>query len=205
MSEPRRLAVLLSGRGSNFVQIARNIQAGRLRNARIDLVISNRPSAAGLQSAQELGLDTAVYSRKSFASAQECEDAMAAELERRGIDLIILAGYMRILGEHFVRRFENRILNIHPSLLPSFVGLDAQAQALEYGVRISGCTVHLVTAELDSGPILVQRSVPVLDDDSVESLSERILEQEHQAYSQAIDRFINHSWHIEGRRVCFES
>ncbi|MBB5022135.1 phosphoribosylglycinamide formyltransferase [Desulfurispira natronophila] len=197
----KKLAVLLSGRGSNFVAIADNIARGRLSGCRINVVISDKMSAGGLDEARQRGIDTLVFPRKNYDTKQAWEGAMIAAIEDRSIDYIILAGFMRILGDAFVESFPQRILNIHPSLLPSFIGLDAQRQALEYGVRYSGCTVHFVTSDLDAGPIIVQKVVPVHSDDDEESLSRRILEQEHIAYSEAIDLIVNRGFIIQGRRV----
>lgn len=180
-----RLAVLLSGRGSNFQAIHEAIQRGEL-DAEIVCVISNRPDAGGIARAKEYGYATHVLDHKQFASRAAHEEAVLKVLEEARPDYIVLAGYMRLLSASFVERWPNRILNIHPSLLPAFPGVDAQSQALRHGVKVSGCTVHFVDENLDAGPIIVQRAVPVLDDDTVETLSARILEQEHEAYVEAI-------------------
>lgn len=180
-----RLAVLLSGRGSNFQAIHEAIAAGRL-DAEIVCVISNRPDAAGLARAGAFGYETHAVDHKAFPSRAAHEAAVLDILDAARPDLIVLAGYMRLLSAAFVERFRHRILNIHPSLLPSFPGVDAQAQALAYGVTVSGCTVHFVDENLDAGPIIVQRAVPVLDGDTVETLAARILVQEHEAYVEAI-------------------
>ena len=179
-SSPLRLAILLSGRGSNFLSIHQAIAERRL-DAEIAVVISNRPDAAGIERARELGYDTRVFDHKRFANRAAHESAVRDAIDRARVDYIVLAGYMRLLSPNFVNAYDNRILTIHPSLLPAFPGVDAQAQALAHGVKVSGCTVHFVDSGLDSGPILVQRSVRVLEDDDVETLSARILEQEHEA------------------------
>ncbi|MDX1582464.1 MAG: phosphoribosylglycinamide formyltransferase [Thermoanaerobaculia bacterium] len=199
----KRLAVLLSGRGSNFLAIHDAIERDDLP-AEIVLVVSNRAEAPGIARAREIGYDAVVLPHREFETRDAHEKAVAAEIERRDVDLVLLAGYMRLLGEGFVARFRNRILNIHPSLLPAFPGLDAQKQAVEYGVRVSGCTVHFVDEGLDSGPIIVQRAVPVNDGDSAEDLAARILEEEHVAYVEAVRRLVTEPWTIEGRRVVFE-
>ncbi|MGH9456714.1 MAG: phosphoribosylglycinamide formyltransferase [Thermoanaerobaculia bacterium] len=197
---PARLAILLSGRGSNFAAIHEAIARGEL-DARIAAVISNKPSAAGLEKAREWGHPTAVIPHRDFDSREAHERAVIASIEESGADLVVLAGYMRLLSERFVGSFRGRILNIHPSLLPAFPGADAQAQALAHGVKVSGCTVHLVDDTLDGGPILVQRTVPVHDDDSTDTLAARILEQEHVAYVEALRIVIGGKYRIEGRRV----
>lgn len=195
----KRLGILLSGRGSNFEAIADNIAAGRL-DAEIAVVISNRPEARGLEIARRRGLHAVCIPSKGLD--REVYDRMVAEeLRRCRVDLICLAGFMRLLSAWFVREFPFQILNIHPSLLPAFPGLDAQAQALEHGVKISGCTVHFVDEYLDHGPIIIQTAVPVLEDDTVETLSARILEQEHRIYTEAIQIVLSGRWRIEGRRV----
>jgi len=171
--------------------------------AEVAVVISNRASAAGLEWAEDRGIPTRVLSHRDHGSREEHDAAVVAALREHGVGWVCLAGYMRLLSADFVEAFPERILNIHPSLLPAFPGLDAQRQALEYGVKVSGCTVHLVDAELDHGPIVVQRAVPVLEDDTVESLSARILEQEHQAYPEALGLLLGGDWGIEGRRVRF--
>jgi phosphoribosylglycinamide formyltransferase-1 len=195
----KRLGILLSGRGSNFVAIAESIDCGRL-DAEIAVVISNRPDAAGIALARERGLNARVL--PSAGLDREIYDRqLVAEFEKNDVGLVCLAGYMRLLSGYFIHRFPMRILNIHPSLLPAFPGLDAQHQALEHGVKFSGCTVHFVDDGLDSGPILRQAVVPVLDDDTAESLSARILEHEHRIYSEAIALVLSGSYRIEGRRV----
>jgi phosphoribosylglycinamide formyltransferase-1 len=195
----KRLGILLSGRGSNFEAIAENA-GNRSLEAEIAVVISNRPEARGLLLARERALNAVALPSRGM-DRETYDRALVDELRKSEVDLICLAGYMRMLSAGFVRQFPNRILNIHPSLLPAFPGLDAQRQALEYGVKISGCTVHFVDEYLDAGPILLQAAVPVLDDDSVESLSARILEQEHRIYSEAIGIVLRGECRIEGRRV----
>jgi phosphoribosylglycinamide formyltransferase-1 len=198
----KRLGILLSGRGSNFEAIANNIDAGRLE-AEIAVVISNRPEARGLEIARQRGLNAVCIPSKGLD--REVYDRMVvAELRKHQVDLVCLAGFMRLLSAYFVREFPMAILNIHPGLLPSFPGLDAQHQALEHGVKISGCTVHFVDEFLDHGPIIVQRAVPVLEDDTVETLSARILVEEHQAYTEAIRIVLSGQWHLHGRRVVIE-
>lgn len=195
----KRIGILLSGRGSNFEAIARQIDDGKL-SAEIAVVVSNMESAPGLQRASERGLN--VFSASSKGLSRETFDRQVIHvLEEKRVDLVCLAGFMRILSPSFIQAFRNRILNIHPSLLPAFPGLDAQRQALKYGVKVSGCTVHFVDEGLDSGPIILQAAVPVLDGDTEESLSARILEQEHQIYSKAIQRVLEGQIRIEGRRV----
>ncbi len=195
----RRLGILLSGRGSNFQTIADSIDAGRL-NAEIAVVISNRPDAPGIAMAQTRGLNALVLASTGL-DREVYDRQLAAELRHCGVDVVCLAGYMRILSGYFIREFPQRILNIHPSLLPAFPGLDAQHQALAHGVKFSGCTVHFVDEGVDSGPILRQAVVPVLDDDTAESLSARILEQEHRIYTEAIALVLSEKFRVHGRRV----
>jgi phosphoribosylglycinamide formyltransferase-1 len=197
-----RLAVLLSGRGSNFSAIHRAVQAGTI-DAEIVAVISNRTGAPGLARARQWGYDAYEIEHKSFPSRQAHESEILRVLRDRQVDLIALAGYMRTLTPHFVNAYRHRILNIHPSLLPAFPGVDAQAQAMAYGVKISGCTVHLVDETLDGGPIVVQRAVPVRDDDTAETLAERILVEEHQAYVEALRLLCSQQYRVEGRKVIF--
>ena len=195
----KRLGILLSGRGSNFEAIAANVLSGML-DCEIGFVFSNKPNAAGLARARELGLPAGCI--PSAGVERAAFDAQVAQLlKQHGVDLVCLAGYMRLLSGEFVSQFPQRILNIHPSLLPAFPGLDAQYQALAHGVKVSGCTVHLVDENLDSGPILLQATVPVLDDDTVETLSQRILHEEHRIYSEAIAWMLEGNYSIEGRRV----
>lgn len=192
----------MSGRGSNFEAIYRAIKEGEI-NAEIRVVISNKEDARGLLKAREFGLETVFLNPKEF-SREEYDLKLAEEIEKRDIDLICLAGWMRILTPPFVQRFRNRIMNIHPALLPSFPGLEAQRQALEHGVRFSGCTVHFVNEEVDAGPIILQAVVPVFQNDTVETLSERILKEEHRIYPQAVKLFVEEKLKIEGRRVIIE-
>jgi phosphoribosylglycinamide formyltransferase 1 len=195
----KRLGILLSGRGSNFEAIANNVASGRL-NAEIAAVISNRPEARGLEIARERGLPPVLIPSKGVVR-EEYDRSVVAELRNRGVELVCLAGFMRLLSAEFCRAFPLRVLNIHPSLLPAFPGLEAQKQALDHGVKISGCTVHFVDELLDAGPIVRQAAVPVLDSDTVESLAERILTEEHRIYSEAIQIVLSERWRIEGRRV----
>jgi len=195
----KRLAILLSGRGSNFEAIADNVAAGRVP-AEIAVVLSNRAGAPGLAKAEQRALPVLVIPSQGL-EREEYDRRLIAALQDRGVDLVCLAGFMRLLSPLFVRAFPHRILNIHPSLLPAFPGLEAQRQALEHGVKISGCTVHLVDENLDAGPILLQAAVPVLDTDTVESLSQRILREEHRLYSEAINLLLLDGVRVEGRRV----
>ncbi len=197
--DPVRLGILLSGRGSNFLAIAESIRAGRLKGVEIAVVIANVADAGGLRAAQELGLPTALLESKG-RKRTEHDAAMIACLIEHGVDLICLAGYMRLLSPEFVAAFPNRILNIHPSLLPSFPGLDAQSQAFAYGVKVAGCTVHLVDEHLDHGVIVVQKTVPVPEGDDAHALAERILAEEHVAYSEAIGMVVSGKYEIQGRR-----
>ncbi|MBM3775176.1 MAG: phosphoribosylglycinamide formyltransferase [Acidobacteria bacterium] len=195
----KRIGILLSGRGSNFEAIADSVVSGRIPGE-IAAVISNRPEARGLAAARERGLAAVSLPSKGL-DRERYDRILAAELESRGVDLVCLAGFMRVLGAGFVRAFRQRILNIHPSLLPAFPGLDAQRQALEHGVRVTGCTVHFVDESLDGGPILLQAAVPVLEGDTVETLSARILAEERRIYSQAIGIVLRDEFRLEGRRV----
>jgi phosphoribosylglycinamide formyltransferase-1 len=196
----KNLGILLSGRGSNFEAIARNVAAGRIPEARIAIVISNRADAAGLEIARQLGLKSLVIPSKDKERKDHDREVVAA-LQQHKVDLVCMAGYMRLLSPWFVRQFSGRILNIHPSLLPAFPGLEAQQQAFAYGVRVSGCTVHFVDEELDHGPIIVQRAIPVLDTDTEHTLAARILEQEHIAYSEAINVVLEGNYEVVGRRL----
>jgi len=196
----KNLGILLSGRGSNFEAIARNVASGSIPDARIAIVISNRTDAGGIETAQRLGLSALVIPSKSKAREEHDREVVAA-LQQHQVDLVCLAGYMRLLSPWFVRQFPHRILNIHPSLLPAFPGLEAQEQAFAYGVKVSGCTVHFVDEELDHGPIVVQRAVPVLDSDDEHTLAARILEQEHIAYSEAINIVLAGKFEVVGRRL----
>lgn len=195
----KNLGILLSGRGSNFEAIAKNVASGTIPNARIAIVISNRSDAGGIAIAQRLGIATAVIPSKNKAR-EDHDREVVAELQKHAIDLVCLAGYMRLLSPWFVRQFPHRILNIHPSLLPAFPGLEAQQQAFAYGVKIAGCTVHFVDEELDHGPIILQKSVPVLDSDDEHTLAERILQQEHVAYAEAIHMVLSGESEVVGRK-----
>lgn len=196
----KNLGILLSGRGSNFVAIADSIAAGRILDARIAVVISNRADAPGLETARQRGLNALVISSKDKPREEHDREVVSALLDSK-VDLICLAGYMRLLSPWFVQQFPAKILNIHPSLLPAFPGLEAQQQAFAYGVRVSGCTVHFVDEELDHGAILVQKTVPVLDSDDEHTLAARILEQEHIAYPEAIRIVLEGKFEIAGRRI----
>jgi phosphoribosylglycinamide formyltransferase-1 len=195
-----RIGVLLSGRGSNFEALADHIAAGRVPGAEIGLVISNREDAPGLARAAERAIPSQVIPSKGL-QREAYDKLVVAEMKRAGVELVCLAGFMRLLSPFFVASFPERILNIHPSLLPSFPGLEAQRQALEYGVKFSGCTVHLVDENLDAGPILAQAIVPVRDDDTDEALSARILTEEHRIYADAVRLILSGRYRIEGRRV----
>jgi phosphoribosylglycinamide formyltransferase-1 len=198
----RRLGILLSGRGSNFQAIAQQCVAGRL-NAQIVVVISNRADAAGLEAARAMGIPSVVI--PSQGVERVAHDRMVAEaLDEAAVDYVILAGYMRILSAWFIQHYPQRILNIHPALLPAFPGLDAQHQAWEYGVRYAGCTVHFVDEKMDSGPIIDQAVVPVLESDRAEDVAARILAEEHRLYSEAIGKVLQGGWRVDGRRVLFE-
>jgi phosphoribosylglycinamide formyltransferase-1 len=198
-ASPLRLGILLSGRGSNFLAIADSIRAGRLHGVEIAVVISNVAEAPGLDAAQKLDLPTALFVSKGRKRADHDADVIAC-LQAHRVDLVCLAGYMRLLSPGFIAAFPHRILNIHPSLLPAFPGLEAQEQAFAYGVKVAGCTVHFVDEELDHGPIVVQRAIPVLDDDDAESLAHRILAEEHLAYTDAIRLVASGAYQIRGRR-----
>ena len=196
----KNLGILLSGRGSNFVAIADSIDAGRIPGACIAIVISNRADACGIETARKRGLNALIIPSKG--REREAHDGeVVAALKEHKVDLICLAGYMRLLSPWFVQQFPRRILNIHPSLLPAFPGLEAQQQAFAYGVKVSGCTVHFVDEELDHGAIIVQKTVPVLDSDDEHSLAERILTQEHVAYTEAINVVLEGKFEVSGRRV----
>ncbi|HKW68390.1 MAG TPA: phosphoribosylglycinamide formyltransferase [Terriglobales bacterium] len=195
----KNLGVLLSGRGSNFEAIADSVVAGRIR-AHIAVVISNRAEAPGIEAARRRGLDARVIPSKGKQREQHDAEVVAA-LQEKKVELVCLAGYMRLLSPWFVRQFPNRILNIHPSLLPAFPGLEAQKQALEYGAKVSGCTVHFVDEQLDHGAIILQKAVPVLDSDDEHTLAARILEQEHIAYTEAINLVLEGGYELAGRRL----
>ena len=196
---PVRLGILLSGRGSNFLAIARSIREGRLPGAEIAVVIANVADAGGVEAARKLGLPTEVFVSRGRKRAEHDAD-VAACLKAHGVDLVCLAGYMRLLSPEFIAAFPNRILNIHPSLLPAFPGLEAQTQAFDYGVKVAGCTVHFVDEHLDHGAIILQRAIAVLDGDDAHSLAERILVEEHLAYTEAIARVVSGAYAMEGRR-----
>jgi len=196
----KNLGILLSGRGSNFEAIARNIASGQIPDARIAVVISNRAHAGGIETARSLGLTALVIPSKGKGRGEHDREVVA-ELKKHQVDLVCLAGYMRLLSPRFVQQFPRRILNIHPSLLPAFPGLEAQEQAFAYGVKVSGCTVHFVDEELDHGAIVLQKAVPVLDSDDEHTLAARILEQEHIAYSEAINIVLEGKFEIQGRRL----
>ncbi len=195
----KKLGILLSGRGSNFEAIADSVASGRVE-AEIGVVVSNRPEARGIEVARSRGLPAVVISSKGVPR-EDYDRQLVAELQSRRVDLICLAGFMRLLTPEFCRAFPMRVLNIHPSLLPAFAGLDAQQQAIEHGVKISGCTVHFVDQQLDAGPIILQAAVPVLDTDTEETLAARILTEEHRIYSEAIRIVLSGRWRVEGRRV----
>jgi len=196
----KNLGILLSGRGSNFEAIARNVASGAIPDARIAVVISNRTDAGGIETAKRLGLETLVIHSKGKQREDHDREVVAA-LQQHKVDLVCLAGYMRLLSPWFVKQFPHKILNIHPSLLPAFPGLEAQQQAFAYGVKVAGCTVHFVDEELDHGAIIVQKAVPVLENDDEHALAARILEQEHIAYSEAIAKVLSGKFDINGRRL----
>jgi phosphoribosylglycinamide formyltransferase-1 len=200
----RRLGILLSGRGSNFLAIADNIASGKLRGCEIAVVLSNLADAPGLAAARARGLNAIAVEARGRKRAEHDQEIIAT-LREHQVDLVCLAGYMRLLSPGFVQSFPQRILNIHPSLLPAFPGLDAQMQAFEYGVQVAGCTVHFVDEQLDHGVIILQRSVPVLEGDDPHTLAARILEQEHLAYSEAIARVLSGDYEIVGRRYLKKS
>lgn len=197
-----RLGILLSGRGSNFLALHAAIERGEVP-AEIAMVVSNIAEAPGLARARELGLRAEAIPHREESGRRAHEEKVVAALRGAGVEWVCLAGYMRLLSADFVAAWPRRILNIHPSLLPAFPGLDAQEQALAYGVKVSGCTVHLVDEGLDSGPIVVQKTVPVLDDDTPAALAARILEQEHRAYPEALRRLLTEPWDVEGRKLVF--
>ena len=199
MAPLKKLGILLSGRGSNFEAIADSIQAGRLP-AEIAIVISNRADAPGLEAARRRGLNAKLIPSKGRQREEHDAEVIAA-LKEAAVDLVCLAGYMRLLSPGFIRAFPNRILNIHPSLLPAFPGLEAQKQAIEYGAKVSGCTVHLVDETLDNGPVILQKTVPVLEGDDEYSLAARILEQEHIAYTEALRLLLSGEVEVQGRKV----
>ena len=200
----KRIGVLLSGRGSNFEALARSAASGRIPNAEIAIVISNRENAPGIEKARAMGIEARVIPSKGL-EREAYDKLVVAALREKNVDLVCLAGYMRLLSPYFVAAFRNHILNIHPSLLPAFPGLEAQRQALEHGVKFSGCTVHFVDENLDAGPIILQSAVPIEDGDTPETLSERILREEHRLYSEAVRIVLEGRYRIEGRRVLLEA
>ncbi len=195
----KKLGILLSGRGSNFEAIADSVAEGKIP-AEIAVVVSNKPTARGLERARERGIEAVCIPSKGL-QREDYDRQVVALLQERQVDMVCLAGFMRLLSASFVSAFPNRILNIHPSLLPSFPGLEAQHQALEHGVKFSGCTVHFVDEHLDAGPILIQAAVPILDDDTEDTLSARILTEEHRIYTEAINLVLSGKFRVEGRRV----
>ena len=199
VSVNRRLGVLISGRGSNLQALIEAIRDGRL-DAEIAIVISNREDAAGLERAREAGIEAMVLGHRGWPSRDDYDRALARELKARNVGVVCLAGFMRLVGVPLIDAFPNAILNIHPSLLPAFPGVDAQRQAVEHGAKVSGVTVHFVTTELDGGPIILQRSVPVLEDDTAATLAARILEEEHRVYPDAVRIVLEGDWSIDGRR-----
>jgi len=199
----KRIAVLLSGRGSNFEALADSVAAGRIPNAEIALVVSNREGAQGIDKARARGLETCVIPSKGL-EREAYDKLVVAALKEKKVDLVCLAGYMRLLSAYFVAAFPGRIVNIHPSLLPAFPGLESQRQALEHGAKFSGCTVHFVDENLDAGPIILQAVVPIQDDDTESALSERVLREEHRIYSEAVRIVLEGRYRIEGRRVLID-
>jgi len=195
----RRLGVLISGRGSNM-QALIDAVANRRLDAVISVVISNREDAVGLDRARRAGIETICVSHRGWSSRDDYDRALVKELQKRRVDVVCLAGFMRVLGRAMIEAFPNRILNIHPSLLPSFPGVDAQRQAFDHGVKVAGVTVHLVTTELDGGPIVLQRVVPVLETDTADTLAARLLEEEHHAYVEAVRILLEEAWAVDGRR-----
>ena len=199
-----KIGILISGRGSNMVAIAEAVRSGRIPNSEVAVVVSDKTSAKGLEKAKERNIETLVITRKN-RSREEHDAEIIAELKKRNVELVCLAGYMRLLSKVFVLTFPNKIINIHPSLLPSFPGLDAQKQAIDYGVKISGCTVHFVDEDLDHGAIISQKAVAVADDDTAESLSAKILEHEHALYIESLAKIVSENYKIIERRVVFET
>jgi phosphoribosylglycinamide formyltransferase-1 len=200
----KRIGVLLSGRGSNFEALAASVASGRIPNAEIAIALSNREDARGIEKARALGIEARVISSKGL-EREAYDKLVVAALQEKRVDLVCLAGYMRLLSPQFVAAFHHRILNIHPSLLPAFPGMEAQRQALEHGVKFSGCTVHFVDENLDAGPIVLQACVPIEDSDTPETLSERILREEHRIYAEAVRIVLEGKFRVEGRRVLITS
>ncbi len=198
-----KLGILISGRGSNMTAIVEAVQSGNIPDSDVAVVISDKTGAKGLERARERGIETIVVTRKG-RTREEHDAEIIAELKKRGVELVCLAGYMRLLSAKFVRAFPDKIINIHPSLLPSFPGLDAQTQAFEYGVKVSGCTVHFVDEHLDHGAVILQKSVEISDDDTTQSLSAKILESEHTLYIEALKRIVSGNYEFVGRRVLFK-
>lgn len=200
MTKKIKLGVLASGSGTHLQAILESCAKNKI-DAEIKIVVSDNPSAGALERAKKFGVPTVVHERKKYATKQAHEEAIIADLKKNGVELVCLAGYMRLVGKIFLDAFANRVINIHPALLPSFPGLDAQKQAFDYGVKVAGCTVHFVDEKTDHGPIILQAAVPVLKNDTVDSLRERILEQEHKIYSEAIQLIAENKLKIEGRKV----
>ena len=198
-----KIGILISGRGSNMTAIIEAVRNGLIANSEVAVVISDKGNAEGLIKANERGVETLIVT-KNGRTREEHDAEIIAELQKRGVELVCLAGYMRLLSKDFVRAFPDKIINIHPSLLPSFKGLDAQKQAIEYGAKISGCTVHFVDEDLDHGAIILQKAVEISDDDTAESLSAKILEQEHALYIEAIAKIVEGNYKIVGRKVIYE-
>jgi phosphoribosylglycinamide formyltransferase 1 len=198
-----KIGILISGRGSNMSAIAKAVKNGKIANVEIVVVISDKPDAPGIEKAKEFGIETLVIERNS-RTREEHDGETVTALKERNVELVCLAGYMRLLSGSFVKAFSNKIINIHPSLLPAFPGLDSQKQAIDYGVKISGCTVHFVDEQLDHGAIIAQRSVDVILDDTEESLSEKILREEHVLYAEVLSDLANRNWQIVGRKVVFD-
>jgi len=194
------IGILISGRGSNMLAIIKAVENGEIPNAKVSVVISDKPNAAGIEKAKSCGIETLIIERKGL-NREEHDEKILTELRKRKVEVVCLAGYMRLLSKKFIEAYPNRIVNIHPSLLPAFPGLDAQKQAIEYGVKVSGCTVHFVDEKLDHGPIILQKAVEVKDDDTPESLSARILEQEHKIYVEALKLIAENKIEIRGRKV----
>ena len=204
MAAKKKVAILISGRGSNMVAIARAVKRGKIPLAEIAVVISNVADAPGLKKAQQMGLKTFCISHKDFPTREDFDRRIVEELKKRRVDLVCLAGFMRILSPYFVNQYRHRIMNIHPALLPSFPGMEAQRRALEHGVKFTGCSVHFVTEDVDAGPIIIQKVVPVRDEDDAETLAARILKQEHKIYAEAVRLFTEGRLQVKGRRVLWK-